>query len=78
MQLRYNYRLYPAPRQRQALARAFGCARVDLTARDYGGYQTVLATHAEGSLEAEKLQIRRSYDPARARLAVADILDAAR
>ena len=28
MQLRYNYRLYPAPRQRQALARAFGCARV--------------------------------------------------
>src|ERR1035441_2325826 len=28
MQLRYNYRLYPAPGQRQALARAFGCARV--------------------------------------------------
>ncbi len=28
MQLRYNYRLYPAPRQRDALARAFGCARV--------------------------------------------------
>ena len=28
MQLRYNYRLYPAPRERQALARAFGCARV--------------------------------------------------
>ena len=28
MQLRYNYRLYPAPRQREALARAFGCARV--------------------------------------------------
>src|ERR1039457_1972496 len=27
MQLRYNYRLYPAPGQRQALARAFGCAR---------------------------------------------------
>lgn len=35
----------------------------DLTARDYGGYQAVLATHAEGSLEAEKLQISRSYDP---------------
>lgn len=35
----------------------------DLTARDYGGYQSVLATHAEGSLEAEKLQIARSYDP---------------
>ena len=28
MQLRYNYRLYPAPGQRMALARAFGCARV--------------------------------------------------
>ena len=28
MQLRYNYRLYPAPAQRAALARAFGCARV--------------------------------------------------
>ena len=28
MQLRYNYRIYPAPGQQQALARAFGCARV--------------------------------------------------
>ncbi|WP_066946163.1 RNA-guided endonuclease InsQ/TnpB family protein [Microtetraspora fusca] len=28
MQLRYNVRLYPTPGQRQALARAFGCARV--------------------------------------------------
>jgi putative transposase len=28
MQLRYNYRLYPAPRQQVALARTFGCARV--------------------------------------------------
>ena len=28
MQLRYNYRLYPAPAQRVALARAFGCVRV--------------------------------------------------
>lgn len=27
-QLRYNYRLDPSPGQRQALARAFGCARV--------------------------------------------------
>jgi IS605 OrfB family transposase len=26
--LRYNYRLYPSPGQRSALARAFGCARV--------------------------------------------------
>ena len=28
MQLRYTYRLYPMPAQRDALARAFGCARV--------------------------------------------------
>jgi transposase len=28
VQLRYNYRLYPTPGQRSALARAFGCARV--------------------------------------------------
>ncbi len=28
MQLRYNYRLYPTPGQQNALARAFGCARV--------------------------------------------------
>jgi transposase len=28
MQLRYNYRLYPAPGQQRTLARAFGCARV--------------------------------------------------
>jgi putative transposase len=28
VQLGYNYRLYPAPGQRAALARAFGCARV--------------------------------------------------
>ncbi|WP_285580774.1 RNA-guided endonuclease InsQ/TnpB family protein [Actinoallomurus iriomotensis] len=28
MQLRYNFRVYPKPGQRAALARAFGCARV--------------------------------------------------
>jgi len=28
MQLRYNFRLYPTPGQRMALAKAFGCARV--------------------------------------------------
>ena len=35
----------------------------DLLAREYAGYQSVLAVHAEGSLEAEKLMIYRSYDP---------------
>jgi 4-hydroxybutyryl-CoA dehydratase/vinylacetyl-CoA-Delta-isomerase len=38
----------------------------DLTARDYGGYQAVIAAHAEGSLEAEKQQLLRSYSPDRA------------
>jgi hypothetical protein len=28
VQLRYSYRLCPTPGQQQALARAFGCARV--------------------------------------------------
>ncbi len=37
----------------------------DLTSSDYGGYQEVLAIHAEGSLEAEKLMIARAYDGAR-------------
>ncbi len=34
----------------------------DLTARDLGGYHAVLAVHAEGSIEAEKLQITRAHD----------------
>lgn len=38
----------------------------EITARDFGGYQAVLAAHAEGSLEAEKMQISRSHDPRRA------------
>jgi putative transposase len=28
VQLRYNFRVYPTPRQQVALAQAFGCARV--------------------------------------------------
>ena len=38
----------------------------DLLARDFAGYQGVLAVHAEGSLEAEKLVLYRSYEPSRA------------
>jgi aromatic ring hydroxylase len=38
----------------------------ELTTRLYGGYQAVLAVHAEGSLEAEKMAMFRSYDPKRA------------
>ncbi len=38
----------------------------DLTAGEYGGYQAVLAIHAEGSIEAEKLTILAQYDHERA------------
>ncbi len=38
----------------------------DLTASDFAGYHAVLAVHAEGSIEAEKLAILREYDPKRA------------
>jgi 4-hydroxybutyryl-CoA dehydratase / vinylacetyl-CoA-Delta-isomerase len=34
----------------------------DLTVGEYGGYQAVLAVHAEGSIEAEKLTILAQYD----------------
>ncbi len=34
----------------------------DMTASDYGGYQEVLAVHAEGGFEAEKIQTFREYD----------------
>jgi aromatic ring hydroxylase len=37
----------------------------DLTTSEFGGYHTVLAIHAEGSLEAEKMLIQRSYDTSR-------------
>jgi aromatic ring hydroxylase len=38
----------------------------DLTSGELGGYHAVLAVHAEGSLEAEKLMIARAYDMKRA------------
>jgi aromatic ring hydroxylase len=38
----------------------------DITVRDFAGYHAVLAVHAEGSVEAEKMQILRSYDPSEA------------
>jgi aromatic ring hydroxylase len=50
----------------EARLRALNLA-ADLTASDFGGYQEVLAVHAEGSIEAEKLTILRNYDAERAR-----------
>jgi 4-hydroxybutyryl-CoA dehydratase / vinylacetyl-CoA-Delta-isomerase len=52
---------WPADR-RLALLNLVG----ELTTRLYGGYQAVLAIHAEGSIEAEKLAMFRAYDPTRA------------
>jgi len=37
----------------------------ELTTADFGGYQAVLAVHAEGSIEAEKMTIYREHDAAR-------------
>lgn len=34
----------------------------ELTTGEFGGYQTALAIHAEGSIEAEKLTILKQYD----------------
>ena len=50
----------------EARLRALNLA-ADLTASDFGGYQEVLAIHAEGSVEAEKLTILRNYDSAAAK-----------
>ncbi|MFF2144061.1 RNA-guided endonuclease InsQ/TnpB family protein [Kitasatospora sp. NPDC058190] len=44
MQLRYNYRVTPAPGQRLALARAFGCARVVFN----DGLRARQEAHAQG------------------------------
>jgi aromatic ring hydroxylase len=38
----------------------------DLVVAELGGYHAVLAVHAEGSIEAEKMMVYRSYDPERA------------
>jgi 4-hydroxybutyryl-CoA dehydratase/vinylacetyl-CoA-Delta-isomerase len=41
--------------------RAFNLVR-DLTASTFGGYNELLAIHAEGSLETQKITILRDYD----------------
>lgn len=57
---KYYRGAWPA-NQRLAILNLIG----DLTARQYAGWQAVLAVHAEGSIEAEKLAIFRSYEPER-------------
>ena len=58
---KYYQGAWPADR-RLAMLNLIG----ELTTRNYGGYQAVLAVHAEGSIEAEKMAMLRAYDPRRA------------
>ena len=58
---KYYRGAWPADR-RLAILNLIG----ELTTRHYGGYQAVLAIHAEGSIEAEKMAMLRAYDPSRA------------
>jgi aromatic ring hydroxylase len=44
----------------------------DLMASDFGGYHEVLAIHAEGSLEAQKLTILREFEAAACRAFAAE------
>ena len=46
MQLRYTFRIYPSPGQRQSLARAFGCARV--------AYNDAIAARREAWADGER------------------------
>ncbi len=47
----------------------------DLFASDFGGYHELLAIHAEGSLEAQKITILRGFDAAAARAFAAECAD---
>ena len=58
---KYLQGAWPAD-QRLAILNLIG----ELSTRLYGGYQALLAVHAEGSIEAEKLAMFRSYDPRKA------------
>jgi len=61
VQLRYNYRLYPGPGQRSALARAFGCARVvfnDGLAARQAAYEAGLAYPDDAALSARLTAVK--------------------
>jgi len=47
----------------------------DLSASDFGGYHELLALHAEGSLETQKITILRDYDIDRCKELVKELLD---
>ena len=54
--------------------RAFNLVR-DLTASAFGGYNQLLAIHAEGSLEAQKITILRDYDIDRCKELVRTVIE---
>jgi aromatic ring hydroxylase len=56
--------------------RAFNLVR-DLTASDFGGYNELLAIHAEGSLEAQKITIYRDFDLQRCKQLAKEAIGAA-
>jgi aromatic ring hydroxylase len=56
--------------------KAFNLVR-DLTASEFGGYNELLAIHAEGSLEAQKITIYRDYDIERCKQLAKDAIGAA-
>ena len=67
VQLRYSYRLYPDAGQRQALARAFGCARAvfnDALAARQAAHEAGLPYIADAELSKRLTQAKR--DPQRA------------
>ena len=67
VQLRYNYRLYPSPGQRAALARAFGCARVvfndGLRIREQA-YEAGLPYVTDGELSARLTAVKATQERA--------------
>ncbi|MFE3546742.1 RNA-guided endonuclease InsQ/TnpB family protein [Nocardia sp. NPDC059177] len=70
MQLRYNFRVYPTPGQRIALARAFGCARVvynDALAARMDAYRSGAPRLSAGELSKRLTESKKS--PERAWLA---------
>ena len=80
MQVRYRYRIYPTPRQQQALARVFGCARVVyndcLRVRDdaYAAGEKITDTEVQRRVITQRVLSRRqkgSANRARARHRVA-------
>jgi len=67
VQLRYNYRLYPAPGQRSALARAFGCTRVvfnDGLAVRQGAHKAGLPYPTDADLSARLTAVKATPERA--------------